>query len=74
MIRRQWKPFLEAIEEAGLKLESVDPTRRHVCATVSLGDESRKLFFPQSASDHRAALNFRSDVRRVLRELNGEKR
>lgn len=71
-MKKRLKPYLKVLEE--LNLEIVDTTMtgsQHFKMRVRSGDAKRFFIVPNSTSDRRALLNWRTDVRRWLTELEG---
>lgn len=44
---------------------------KHPAIVLTLGGQTRKVFLSTSPSDHRAILNAKTELRRILRELEG---
>lgn len=66
--RKTLRRIAEILEELGITA-TIDTSSHHpkVCICGPLG--SRKVIASSSPSDHRAMLNFRTDLRRIAREV-----
>lgn len=49
-------------------------SRRHNFVTLTFAEKKRRVTFPCTPSDSRGTENFRSDVRRALREMGAERK
>lgn len=63
----------EARKWPGVTVRAVPGRRRHIKLILERGDQSRIFVVSKSTSDHRAWLNARSDLRRLLTELGATK-
>lgn len=70
MIKRVIKPYTEVIEKLGCQLVETHYTgKSHYKLVVASGPHRHFFVASNSPSDRRSVLNFASDVRRWLREV-----
>lgn len=68
--RRAIKPFAEHLEAAGVKLIDVSATgSAHYKLLVTFKGNRRFFIISNSSSDRRAFLNWKSDVRKWIKEI-----
>lgn len=69
--RRTIKPYAEHLESVGIQLEDVSTTGGvHFKLLVTFEGNRRFFIVANSSSDHRAFLNWKSDVRKWVRGLS----
>lgn len=72
-IPRRLHREIEQIVEGVTSDYSIELTRKHVAVILRRKGRSRKVTVSLSASDRRAMLNFRADVRRAYETLKNER-
>ena len=71
MSRRRLKPYMDILEDLGVDVLEIRATgSNHKRIDVQAKGQRRFFIMPTSASDRRALLNFKCDVRRWVAELN----
>lgn len=72
-MRKRLKPYLSALTELGFEVGEVKPTgSAHFKVFVTAAGKQRWVLLPNSPSDRRAFLNWKSQIRYTLHELTGE--
>jgi hypothetical protein len=66
--RSSTQPYFDALTDAGYRILSTRRNRHFVVRCLSPTGKEASFVFAMSASDHRALANFRTSVRRHLRE------
>lgn len=68
---KKLREFLDIIRSEGLRVEHWYHGGRHVLVKVAYGSICRMLTVSQNGSDYRAEKNFRTELRKLKREMQG---
>jgi hypothetical protein len=73
-MKKRLRPYLNFLEDSGLRVLDITITgSTHRKIAVTSKGKNRFFVVPSSTSDRRSFENWKSDVRRWVREIHGER-
>lgn len=72
-MKKRLKPYEDAVRDLGGDVIEVKPTSAHFALVYTYEGKTRTTTIPNSPGDKRAFLNWKSDVKRQIREIHDGK-